>query len=279
MPELPEVETVRRTLAPIVGAQISTTWWSGKNLRLNTPVDLRALRRSCRHAEVESIRRLGKYILIDLLNRPKVILVHLGMSGRLRHFPKGAERPKHTHVEWRFADGRLLRYSDPRRFGNVELVKRGRERQHASLAKLGPDPIDDGLSSAALHAGCQRTKRPIKVALLDQSLVCGVGNIYASEALWMAGIHPGTPANRLSLRRCERLAHAIVDVLSRALEHGGTSLKDFVSADGHAGEHSHYLWVYDREGVACPTKTCPGKIRRTVQQQRASFYCPRCQRK
>ncbi len=279
MPELPEVETVRRTLTPIVGARICGTWWSGKNLRLNTPVDLKALRHAGRQAEVESVRRLGKYILIDLMGRSGVIMVHLGMSGRLRHFSKGEARPSHTHVEWRFEDGRLLRYSDPRRFGNVELVKRGREREHPSLAKLGPDPLDDGITGEELREGCQRTRRPIKVALLDQSLVAGIGNIYASEALWQAGIHPSTPANRLSLSRCGRLADAIVDVLLRALEHGGTSLKDFVSADGHAGEHSHYLWVYDREGAACPTKTCPSKIRRTVQQNRATFYCPRCQRK
>ena len=279
MPELPEVETVRRTLSPIVGAQITSTWWSGKNLRLDTPVDLQALRSAGRRAEVEAIRRLGKYVLIDLVDRPSVILVHLGMSGRLRHFAKGSPRPKHTHVEWRFEDERLLRYSDPRRFGNVELVERGREREHASLAKLGPDPLDDGITGPGLRQGCQRTARPIKVALLDQSLVAGIGNIYASEALWQAGIHPSTPANRLSLARCERLARAIVEVLERALANGGTSLKDFVSADGHAGEHSHYLWVYDREGFACPSKTCAGKVRRVVQQNRATFYCARCQRK
>lgn len=279
MPELPEVETVRRTLAPIVGAHIHSTWWSGKNLRLDTPVDLKSLRKACRGAEIESIRRLGKYILIDLCDRSDVILVHLGMSGRLRHFAEGSVRPKHAHVEWRLDDGRLLRYSDPRRFGNVELVSRGREREHASLAKLGPDPLDDGITGPELREGCQRTARPIKVALLDQGLVAGIGNIYASEALWQAGIHPATPAKQLSLARCERLASAVVDVLERALSHGGTSLKDFVSADGHAGEHSHYLWVYDREGMPCPSKSCSSKIRRSVQQNRATFYCPRCQRK
>jgi formamidopyrimidine-DNA glycosylase len=279
MPELPEVETVRRTLAPIIGAKITTTWWSGKNLRLNTPVDLKALRSAGRHAEVEAIRRLGKYVLIDLVDRAQVIMVHLGMSGRLRHFTQQSERPKHTHVEWRFDDGRLLRYSDARRFGNVEVVLRGREREHLSLAKLGPDPLNDGITGELLRAACQRTQRPIKVALLDQSMVAGVGNIYASEALWQAGIHPATAANRLSSARCERLALAVVEVLERALSHGGTSLKDFVSADGHAGEHAHYLWVYDREGFPCPSKTCAAKVKRVVQQNRATFYCPRCQRK
>ena len=279
MPELPEVETVRRTLAPIIGATFSKTWWSGKNLRLGQPVDLKALRRACRSAELESVRRLGKYILLDLLDRPDVVLVHLGMSGRLRHFPAKSPRPPHTHVEWLLDDGRLLRYSDPRRFGNVELVRRGAEREHASLAKLGPDPLDEGITGEGLRAACQRTRRPIKVALLDQSLVAGIGNIYASEALYMAGIHPATPSRQLSLTRCRRLASAITEVLNRALAHGGTSLKDFVSADGHAGEHAHYLWVYDRDGSPCPKESCGGTIRRAVQQARATFFCPRCQRK
>ncbi len=279
MPELPEVETVRRTLSPILGARITKTWWSGKNLRLNTPVDLLALRKAGRGAQIEAVRRLGKYLLIDLLDRPAVLLVHLGMSGRLRYFPAKSQRPAHTHVEWSLEDGRTLRYSDPRRFGNVELLQRGAERAHTSLAKLGPDPLNEGVDAALFYAACRRTARPIKVALLDQHLVAGVGNIYASEALHVAGIHPQTPAKNLSAERCARLAAAIVEVLERALEHGGTSLRDFVHADGHAGENSHYLWVYDRGGAACPEPGCPGTIKRTVQQNRASFFCPRCQRK
>lgn len=278
MPELPEVETVRRTLAPIVGATISSVWWSGKNLRLGKPLALPALRKASKGATFEAARRLGKYLILDLQDRPKSILVHLGMSGRFRHFPPGAPQPIHTHVEWGLTDGRTLRFTDPRRFGNVELVTRGRERDHASLGKLGPDPIDGVVDVSEFHQACSRTKRPIKVALLDQSLVAGVGNIYASEALWQANIHPKTPASKLSLRRCERLVIAVREVLERALMHGGTSLKDFVSADGHAGDHSHYLWVYDREDVACPNPECPGTIRRFVQQQRATFYCPRCQK-
>jgi formamidopyrimidine-DNA glycosylase len=278
VPELPEVETVCRTLAPIVGATIVSTWWSGKNLRLGKPVDLKALRKAGRGAEVESIRRLGKYILIDLVDRPGVVLVHLGMSGRLRIFAKGSPKPSHTHVEWKLEDGRRLRFSDPRRFGNVELLERGNERAHPSLGKLGPDPLVDGVDPQTLRAGCQRTTRPIKVALLDQSLLAGVGNIYASEALWLARIHPSTPANRLGVKRCERLGNSVVEVLERALGNGGTSLKDFVSADGHAGEHAHYLWVYDREGEECPSE-CGSKIRKQVQDQRATYYCPRCQRK
>jgi len=199
------------------------------------------------------------------------------MSGRFRHFPPGVIQPAHTHVEWGLLDGRTLRFSDPRRFGNVEVIVRGEERAHPSLAKLGPDPIDGVVDPSAFHKACARTRRPIKVALLDQGLVAGVGNIYASEALWQAHIHPNTLASKLSLERCTRLVVAIREVLERALMHGGTSLKDFVSADGHAGEHSHYLWVYDREDCPCPDAKCSGTVKRIVQQQRATFYCPRCQ--
>lgn len=277
MPELPEVETIRRTLAPIVGAYIESTWWSGKNLRLNTPLDLRGLRKACKGAQIEAVRRLGKYLLLDLVDREAVIMVHLGMSGRFRHFVANAPRPPHTHVEWKLGDGHYLRYSDPRRFGNVEVLRRGHEREHASLAKLGPDPLVDGIDPAVFFQACQRTARPIKVALLDQRLVAGVGNIYASEALFMARIHPETPAKKLSAARCQQLGEAISEVLDRALAHGGTSLRDFVNADGHAGEHAHYLWVYDREGAGCPTSGCRSTIERLVQQNRATFYCRKCQ--
>ncbi len=278
MPELPEVETVRRTLAPVLGATITSVWWSGKNLRLGKPLALPALRKASKGATIEAARRLGKYLILDLYERPASILVHLGMSGRFRHFAPNAAQPPHTHVEWGLTDGRTLRFSDPRRFGNVEVIRRGHEREHPSLAKLGPDPINDTVDVDGFHTRCSATRRPIKVALLDQSLVAGVGNIYASEALWQAKIHPKTPASKLSRVRCERLVLAVRMVLERALMHGGTSLKDFVSADGHAGEHSHYLWVYDREDVACPEATCPGMVRRLVQQQRATFFCPRCQK-
>jgi formamidopyrimidine-DNA glycosylase len=278
VPELPEVETVRRTLTPVVGATIARVWTSGKPLRLNAAVDRRGLSRVCKGARIDGVRRLGKYLLIDLEERPRSLLVHLGMSGRLRYFQPGDARPPHTHVEWPLVDGRVLRYSDPRRFGQVELVSREDPRKHPSLARLGPDPLCDHIDGAGLREGCRRTRRPIKVALLDQSLVAGIGNIYASEALWEARIHPATPAVRLGPVRCERLARAVRTVLERALDHGGTSLKDFVAADGHSGEHSHYLWVYDREGARCPRAGCSGHIRRQVQQQRATFYCPRCQR-
>ncbi|MBL4636690.1 MAG: bifunctional DNA-formamidopyrimidine glycosylase/DNA-(apurinic or apyrimidinic site) lyase [Kofleriaceae bacterium] len=278
MPELPEVETVRRTLSPILGAKAEKVWWSGKNLRLNKPFDLAAIKEASEGATLESVDRIGKYLILYWKGRKQAVLVHLGMSGRLRYFEGESERPKHTHVEWSLKDGRILRFSDPRRFGQVETLQRGQEREHASLTKLGPDPLTDGIDPSYFYQGCKRRGRSIKLALLDQSLVAGLGNIYVSEALWMAKIHPTRIAKTLSKTRCENLRKASLEVLDRALEHGGTSLKDFVSAEGHAGEHSHYLWVYDREGKPCPNSECPGVIRRIVQQARATFYCPRCQR-
>ncbi|MCP4445870.1 MAG: hypothetical protein GY811_11080 [Myxococcales bacterium] len=164
-------------------------WWSGENLRLGQPVNLRALHKASKVGVFDGVLRLGKYLLLDMEGRPQSILVHLGMSGRFRHFSPGAATPPHTHVEWGLEDGRILRFSDPRRFGDFW-----------SLFVLGS---------------------------LGQRLV--------------AKIHPKTPASRLIIMRCERLVAAVRDVLERALMHGGTSMKDFVAADGHAGKHSHYL--------------------------------------
>lgn len=279
MPELPEVETVRRTLAPAIGLRVQSVWTSGLPLRLNQKVDRRMLTRTAKGRAIEGIRRLGKYLLVDFQDGPRSVLVHLGMSGRLRLLPVRSERAPHTHVVFQLSQERELRYSDPRRFGQVTWVHRGREREHPALARLGLDPLVEELTGAHLHARMRQTARPIKIFLLDQQAVAGVGNIYASEALWMARIRPTAPANRISRKRADALAGAIVDVFERALGHGGTSLRDFVSADGKEGTHAHYLWVYDREGHACPRPECHGQIRRTVMQNRATFHCPSCQRR
>lgn len=282
MPELPEVETVRRTLAPVLGQRVEAMWTSGLPLRLNRPVPEELLREISLGRTVEDIRRWGKYLLLDLAGACHSVLVHLGMSGRLRMMAAAGERPPHTHVAWLLSGGAPpaeLRYSDPRRFGVIDVVERGNERAHPSLARLGEDPLTGALTGALLHAGSRRVRRSIKTFLLDQHTVAGVGNIYASEALWQARILPTMPAERLSKARADALAAAIHEVFARALEHGGTSLRDFVNADGHAGEHAHYLWVYERDGEPCPRPTCPGIIRRTVLQARSTFHCPRCQRR
>jgi formamidopyrimidine-DNA glycosylase len=277
MPELPEVETVRRTLQPILGRRVSALWTSGLPLRLGQAVDTRALRRATVGRCIEDVRRWGKFLLIDLQGGDRSVIVHLGMSGRLRVMLAGSPRPAHTHVEWALGGkpGLALRFSDPRRFGLVTLCTRGAERDHPALAGLGTDALTGRIDGALLHGAARGSKRSVKALLLDQRVLAGVGNIYASEALWHAGIRPTLPAGKLSRPRAEALAEAVGVVLRHALEHGGTSLRDFVDADGASGEHADYLWVYDRAGQPCPR--CSKTVRRSVVQGRATFYCPSCQ--
>jgi formamidopyrimidine-DNA glycosylase len=273
MPELPEVETVRLTLAPAIGSRVTDVWTSALSLR-NQPLDRRALERAARGKVMEGVRRLGKYLLLDFPTR--AVVVHLGMSGRLRLFDRAVPNPPHTHVVFRLRGGRELRFSDPRRFGQVSVAVRGAERDHPSLAVLGPDPLLDPIDGALMYQMC-RARRPIKLLLLDQAAIAGIGNIYASEALWEARIRPTLAAERLSRPRAAALATAVRAVLDRALVHGGTSLRDFVDADGREGENSHYLRVYGRDGEGCRRRGCSGTIRRTVQGGRATFHCPMCQ--
>lgn len=281
MPELPEVETVRRTLAPAIGMRVTGVWVSGLPLRSSQRVDQSELEQAACGRRITAVRRLGKYLLIDM-DGPRSLLVHLGMSGRLRLVEASAAVAPHTHVAFALTSRggkHELRYSDPRRFGQVSWLIRGREREHPSLAKLGTDPLAEGVTGEQLHALTRGSRRALKLFLLDQHAIAGVGNIYASEALWQARIHPAVPAHRLSRPRADALAEAVRMVLERALEHGGTSLRDFVNADGHAGTHSHYLWVYDREGQPCAREGCGHVIRRTVTQGRATFHCPGCQKR
>jgi formamidopyrimidine-DNA glycosylase len=284
MPELPEVETVRRTLAPAVGAVVTDIWTSGLALHQGRVPDEVALARACAGAALERVRRLGKYLLLDFEDRDELVIVHLGMSGRFRIHLEREPVDAHVHVRLAMRDAGNaaleLRFRDPRRFGLVTTAWRGREREHPALARLGVDPLS--LDAAALAAVLLEKTRgrslPLKAALLDQRIVAGIGNIYASEALWEARIHPDTPAGRLTRTRANELARAILEVLHRALDHGGTSLRDFVAADGASGEHAHYLWVYGREGLPCPRELCGTSISRRVHQGRATFFCRRCQR-
>lgn len=315
MPELPEVETVRRTLAPALGWTIAEVSTSRLAMR-GKPIDRTAIARALEGKAISGLRRFGKYLLVDVGRDTDdaSLLIHLGMSGRFRLFAADTEAPPHTHLTLVLAKaeslapargkraersgtkaasasavtapttgpapGRLLlRFSDPRRFGQVELVSKKDPRSHPSLANLGPDPLVDGVDPAAFAAVAKRSGRAAKAVLLDQTVLAGVGNIYASEALWQAKVPPTARTNRLSIARLQELAAAVPEVLRRALENGGTSLKDFVDADGHAGDHASYLWVYDREGQGCVRPGCDGIIRRTVVQGRATFDCPRCQRR
>jgi formamidopyrimidine-DNA glycosylase len=285
MPELPEVETVRRTLAPAVGLRVAELWTSGLPLRLNRPVPAAALREAAVGRTIEAVRRWGKYLLIDFVRGPASMLVHLGMSGQLLLMDASRPRPTHTHVVLALAGPRAraagleLRYADPRRFGMVDVAVRGQERAHPALAVLGVDPLHGGLTGELLYNASRGVRRSVKLFLLDQSMLAGVGNIYASEALWVARIRPGMEARLLTRPRAEALAQAVHEVFAAALGRGGTTLRDFVNADGHRGENAGHLHVYDRAGLPCPRPECGQRIRRTVLQGRSTFHCPRCQRR
>ena len=273
MPELPEVETVRRTLAPAIGARVAAVWDSGKGLHMHRKPP-RARLRQLVGARITALRRHGKYLLVDF-DRGKILLVHLGMTGRLLIVPEATPRPRHTHVVLWLDDGRELRFVDARRFGQIDVLERGAETTHVALADLGPDPLVHGIDAAALHARARHRKSTLKAFVLDQTVLAGVGNIYASEALWLAKLRPTTRAHKLTSASAARLARAILDVLDHALTKGGTSLRDFVDASGTEGENADYLRVYGRAGEPCPR--CGTAIRRAVHQGRATYYCPTCQ--
>jgi formamidopyrimidine-DNA glycosylase len=273
MPELPEVETVRRTLAPAVGGTISSVWTSGMGLHMARKPPKAKLAKLV-GARITAVRRHGKYLLLDT-DRPASILVHLGMTGRLRIHDAADPAVKHTHVVLGLGR-RELRFVDARRFGQVDIVVRGEERGHAGLAALGPDALDAAIDVAAMLVLAKAKRTTLKAFVLDQRVIAGVGNIYASEALWRAKLRPTMRTHKLTATAAVRLAAAIREVIDRALGNGGTTLSDFVDADGTAGTNADYLWVYDRRDLPCPR--CETPIKRSVLQGRATYYCPTCQR-
>jgi formamidopyrimidine-DNA glycosylase len=278
MPELPEVETVVRTLRPLlVGARVRSVWWSGKPLRMVRAPDLAALERVCAGGQVTGVRRRAKYILADLADgRGRArggVVVHLGMSGRLQVAAASTPRPNHTHVVFALAGDRELRFVDPRRFGWVHAA--AAIDQLPELAALGPDPLAE-LDAAALAAALATSSAPVKAFLLDQRRVAGLGNIYVCEALFRAGVHPGTPA-RKTARRADALMSGIRAALELGIANRGTTLRDYVDADGAAGDNAGALLIYGREGQPC--STCAQAIRRRVDAGRSTFFCARCQRR
>jgi len=271
MPELPEVETTRRGLLPhLLGRRIRGVVVRNANLRWPVPEDLDV---NLRGEEVLAIRRRGKYLLFDC--RKGHLLVHLGMSGRLTMVAEGEPPKTHDHVDVRMENQKLLRFTDPRRFGAMLWVK-GPAEKHALLKGLGLEPLDAEFSGKALYEKSRGRKVAIKQLLMNARILTGVGNIYASEALFAAGIHPLRAAGRISLARYERLAAAIRATLEKALASGGSTLRDFKSADGEPGYFQRESRVYGREGKPC--RVCGTKIRALRQGQRSTFYCPSCQR-
>jgi len=270
MPELPEVEITRRGIEPHLAGRILTGAII-RNRGLRWPVP-RGLARVLHGERVRSVGRRGKYIVIEC--ERGALILHLGMSGSLRVLPADTPPGPYDHFDLAF-DGKVLRLRDPRRFGAV-LWWRGAPAAHPLLAGLGVEPLSGAFDGDALHRAARGRKAAIKQVLMDARVVAGVGNIYANESLFRAGIHPATAAGRLSRDRCARLAAAVRETLADAIAAGGSTLRDFVDADGAAGYFQAHYFVYDRAGKPC--RACGRPIRRIVQGQRSTFYCPHCQR-
>lgn len=279
MPELPEVETVRRGLQPALeGRKIVEALAYCKKLRLPIPPDFS---RRLEGAVVERVWRRAKYLILSCDKGLDVIL-HLGMSGHMRvlghNRAAGWVREKHDHLTFRTDHGDLVVFTDPRRFGLVAFHDRAAAEPHPLLANIGPEPIGPEFDAEILGRGLAGRKTAIKVALLDQKIVAGIGNIYASEALFRAGISPRRKAGSVSVARLQRLAPAIQEVLEDAIAAGGSSLQDHAQVSGELGYFQHSFQVYEREGEACLQSGCGGTVRRIVQGARSTYFCPHCQR-
>jgi formamidopyrimidine-DNA glycosylase len=271
MPELPEVETIVRGLAlRLRGRRIEGVWWSGQGLHLGRKVDLPGLRAVAVGRAFARVRRRGKYLLLEVAGGDdEGVIVHLGMTGRLRVQPAAEARAPHTHVVFALDGGDELRFADARRFG---WVTPGRPiARAAALAALGPDPLSE-LEAGALARGLAEARTSIKAFLLDQRRVAGLGNIYVAEALFRVGAHPATPA-----RRAPELLAAVREALEGGIARRGTTLRDYVDADGLSGDNAAALLVYGRAGQPC--LRCGTAIRRRIDGGRATFFCPRCQRR
>jgi formamidopyrimidine-DNA glycosylase len=291
MPELPEVETVRRGLAPAMeGASFKKVEVRRRDLRWPLPKDFAE---RLEGQKVAGLGRRAKYLLADL-SSGDVLLMHLGMSGSIRLKRNGekflgdaryfeiAKDEKHDHVVFHMSNGATVTFNDPRRFGSMKLVARAKLEQEPLLRGLGPEPLGNEFDAAMLAQACRAKKTSLKAALSDQRVVAGLGNIYVCEALFRARLSPKRQAATIADRsghpneRAVALVEAIKAVLQDAIKAGGSSLRDHRQADGSLGYFQHNFQVYDREGEPCPS--CKGKIKRIVQTGRSTFYCPSCQK-
>jgi len=274
MPELPEVETSKKGIAPfcenqtVVEARVRT-----KKLRWALEPKLA---KYLKGQVVKTVNRRGKYLLIEFEEgkEPGCLMIHLGMSGSLRVIEAGLEAAKHDHFDLVLSSGKAIRFNDPRRFGS--LIWNRESLSHPLLDTLGPEPLHDEFDSEYLFAVCQKRKAAIKQVIMDSKAVVGVGNIYAQESLFIAGIHPSRAANRVSKKRIEVLVEAIKQVLAEAIKAGGSSLKDFTNADGKPGYFQHTFQVYGRAGEEC--NICQNILKHKQLGQRTSTYCPSCQK-
>ena len=270
MPELPEVETTRRGIAPhVVGRHVAELHVYDRRLRWPVPANLQ---RKVRGRTIDAVDRRSKYLLFRM--GANTLLMHFGMTGSLRIYRAPPKRQLHDHIDLVLDDGTTLRYRDPRRFGAMLWI-RGSGATHPLLRALGPEPFDPAFDARYLWSATRGRRAAIKIALMDNRLVVGVGNIYANESLFRAGIRPSLPAGRLSRPRAARLVAEVRNVLSAAIAKGGSTLRDYVDSRGEPGYFQLDYFVYDRAGAPC--RVCGTPIRAMRHGQRASYYCPTCQ--
>lgn len=277
MPELPEVEITRRGLLPLINQTVSKVVIRNTSMRWPIPAHLP---QTLKNQQLVGLTRRAKYILAEFVdtNNPAnggTLLLHLGMSGRITLLDRNYPPEKHDHFDIAFEDGRVLRLRDPRRFGAV-LWAGSQPNNHALLAPLGPEPLDEIFNANYLQAQLKTRSAAIKVTIMDSHLVVGVGNIYASESLFRARIHPETPAKNLSLKQCEKLVVEIKTTLNDALNAGGSSLRDFFGVDGNIGYFQQEYFVYGRTDEPC--KVCGKPIKSIRLGQRSTFFCSHCQK-
>ena len=269
MPELPEVETTRRGIEPWLLHQ-TILGWTVRNAALRWPVDIPDV---LQNEAVQAVQRRGKYILIRTF--PGTLIIHLGMSGSLRVLAPDTPPLKHDHIDILLSNYKLLRLNDPRRFGCVLFQAGDHPEKHSLLANLGVEPLGNEFSAKYLHQLSRKRKVAVKNFIMDAKVVVGVGNIYAAEALFLAGIRPAIAAGRIPLHAYERLVTAIRTVLQRSVTEGGTTLRDFVNSDGQPGYFRQRLNVYGRHGKPC--RVCAGELKLQILGQRSTVYCPNCQ--
>ena len=271
MPELPEVETTLRGVAPyLLGQRIAAVSVRERRLRWPVPEAIDNLA----GVTIDSARRRAKYLLFG--TTAGTVLMHLGMSGGLRIVDPASPWKKHDHVGILLESGKQLRFHDPRRFGCILLIAGDTPEAHPLLADLGPEPLEAGFTAEHLFAQSREKTAAVKTFIMDAKVVVGVGNIYANEALFMAGIRPTRPAGKVTRAEFIRLVEAIQRVLAASIESGGTTLRDFLREDGAPGYFKQSLRVYDRAGAGCVR--CAGVVKRSVLGQRATYFCPQCQR-
>jgi len=270
MPELPEVETTLRGITPHIN-QSKVCKVNIYNANLRWPIEAGLNKLLC-HKIVNNILRRGKYLILEFDNGS--LLLHLGMSGSLRVVPPQTPLLKHDHFEIVFNNNKILRLRDPRRFGAV-IWTFNNWKEHKLISKLGPEPLSDDFNTDYIFAKTRKKSVAIKSFVMNSHIVVGVGNIYASEALFIAGIRPTTKAQRVSKTKLDKLVESIKQTLRKAIQSGGTTLKDFVQADGSPGYFEQQLFVYGRAGEDC--SRCGETIKQKIINQRSSFYCPNCQ--